>query len=77
MNPLNRLEITIVEREGDDGQAGWITVNVNDYDGNYLGPQVTAPIVEGAEFDQRAAAVRQAVEGAIVEARKLNWKGDE
>lgn len=32
----------------------WITATVEDFHGNLLGSQ-TAPVVEGATFDQRAA----------------------
>jgi hypothetical protein len=59
-----KLEINISERH--EPGEGWISATVEDFHGNLLGSQ-TAPIVEGATFDQRAAVIRAAVEDALVE----------
>lgn len=53
-----KLEVKVFEREG------WITAEVEDPDGVLLGSS-TAPVVEGATFDMRAAVVRAAVEEGL------------
>lgn len=53
-----KLEINVHEREG------WISASVEDFDGVMLG-NVTAPVVDGATFDVRAAVIRAAVEEAL------------
>lgn len=57
-----KLEIAVSEREG------WVTAAVEDFNGNLLG-QETAPVVEGATFDTRAAVIRAAVEAALRDLR--------
>lgn len=53
-----KLEIRITDR------GEWLTAEVEDRQGNLLGAE-TAPVVEGAAFDMRAAVIRAAVEGAL------------
>lgn len=55
-----KLEINVFE------SGGWVSATVEDFHGNQLASQ-TAPLVEGATFDQRAAVVRAAVEDALAE----------
>lgn len=57
-----KLEINVFERH--EPGEGWITAAVEDHDGNQLASQ-TAPVVEGATFDQRDAVIRAAVEDAL------------
>jgi hypothetical protein len=59
-----KLEINVFERH--EPGEGWITATVEDHDGNQLASQ-TAPVTEGATFDQRAAVVRAAVEEALAD----------
>jgi hypothetical protein len=53
-----KLEICVEERES------WISATVEDFHGNVLGSD-TAPVVDGACFDMRAAVIRAAVERAL------------
>lgn len=61
---MKKFEIHICERYEPD--EGWITAAVEDPDGALLA-SVTAPVVEGATFDIRAAVIRDAVEKALGE----------
>ncbi len=65
-----KLEINVREPA-----EGWIAATVENHAGDLLGSQ-SAPVVEGATFDQRAAVVRAAVEEALVELNLSELKGE-
>lgn len=56
---MDRLEITIT-----DDREGWVSATVEDFDGRLVG-ESHVPVTDGANFNSRAAAIRDATEQAI------------